>query len=82
VVRIPLATAFPRLIPCLVALLAPSLALTQFDYASISGFVTDPSGAAVPGALITVRNVETGIVRTMSTDESGGYSILNLTPGL
>jgi len=82
VVRIPLATAFPRLIPWLVALLAPSLALTQFDYASISGFVTDPSGAAVPGALITVRNVETGIVRTMSTDESGGYSILNLTPGL
>ena len=42
--------------------------------ASISGSVSDPSGGAVPGAAVSIRNVETGAGRTLSTDEAGRFN--------
>jgi hypothetical protein len=39
----------------------------------IEGTVTDAAGAAVPNASITVRNIETGAERQITTDESGAY---------
>src|SRR5712692_4189549 len=49
--------------------------------ASISGRVEDPSGAAVPAATVTVRNVETGLTRTVATDGAGNYRVLSLSVG-
>lgn len=49
--------------------------------ATISGTVSDPSGAVVPGARVTVANIATGAERTASTDELGYYSIASLPPG-
>jgi hypothetical protein len=49
--------------------------------ASISGSVSDPSGGAVPGAVVTIRNVETGAGRTLSTDEAGRFNALLLPVG-
>jgi Carboxypeptidase regulatory-like domain len=49
--------------------------------ASISGVVTDPSGAAVPAATVTSKNVETGVLRTANTDGDGRYLILALPVG-
>jgi hypothetical protein len=49
--------------------------------ASISGVVTDPSGAAVPSASVTARNLETGMVRMAVTDGAGRYLILALPVG-
>jgi hypothetical protein len=49
--------------------------------ASISGTVTDASGAALAGATITVRSVETGTQRVVVSDDSGRYDIEGLIVG-
>lgn len=47
----------------------------------IEGTVTDPSGAVVPNATITAKNVSTGLARTTSTDAAGYYRIPALPVG-
>src|SRR5437868_14182156 len=47
--------------------------------ASISGTVTDPSGAGVSGATVTATNTDTGLVQTQRTNTQGFYSIQSLT---
>jgi len=49
--------------------------------ASISGTVTDQSGAVVAGADVTVRDVETGVVRSTATNADGRYRVLALPIG-
>ncbi|HEY2544424.1 MAG TPA: carboxypeptidase-like regulatory domain-containing protein, partial [Candidatus Acidoferrum sp.] len=49
--------------------------------ASIAGIITDTSGARVPSATITVKNVETGAIRTTASDEVGRYQVLALPVG-
>src|ERR1035438_1426601 len=48
---------------------------------AIVGSVTDPSGAALPGATVTVTNVENGLKRFVKTDDSGRFSFPQLKPG-
>jgi hypothetical protein len=48
---------------------------------AILGTVTDPSGAAVAGANVAVRNTETGVSRTTVTVENGNYQVLSLPVG-
>src|SRR5258708_29157099 len=48
---------------------------------SISGTIVDTSGAAVPGVVVKVASVETGSVRTLTTDERGSYRTLALPVG-
>src|SRR5579864_8137124 len=49
--------------------------------ASLSGLVTDPTGAAVPNARIALRNVDTGIEQTASTNPEGYYNFPLVPPG-
>jgi hypothetical protein len=49
--------------------------------AAISGKVEDPTGAGVDGTTVTVRSVETGAVRTTTTDQNGHYTVLSLPLG-
>ena len=49
--------------------------------ASISGTVTDPSGAVVAGATVTATNVETGVATTLTTNTQGFYSFQSLPLG-
>ncbi len=49
--------------------------------ASISGTVEDASGGVVNGATITVKSLETGAVRTVTTDSAGSFSVLALPLG-
>ena len=49
--------------------------------AAISGQVEDPSGAAVSGATITVRNLETQAKRVVTTDQTGAFTVLGLSVG-
>ncbi|HZL66687.1 MAG TPA: carboxypeptidase-like regulatory domain-containing protein [Candidatus Limnocylindrales bacterium] len=51
------------------------------ETASILGTVTDPSGAAVPGAKITITNTETGIIRSTTTNTTGSYAARELAIG-
>jgi hypothetical protein len=63
-----------------------TLALTktasaQSDTSSLSGTVSDTSGAVLPNAKIVVRNEATHIERTTSSNESGNFNITNLEAG-
>ncbi len=49
--------------------------------ASLSGTVTDPSGAVVPNAKITVHSLATGLDRIVTTDSDGLYAVPSLNPG-
>jgi hypothetical protein len=57
-----------------------SSAVAQFS-GSISGTVTDPAGAVIPGATVTLTNAGTGEGKTASTDSSGFYQFVSLAPG-
>jgi hypothetical protein len=58
-----------------------SVTFAQDTNASLSGTVSDPSGAAVAGAKLTLTNEATGFQSAFVSDETGGYSFRNLTPG-
>jgi hypothetical protein len=45
---------------------------------TVTGAVTDPSGAVVPGATATIHNPISGYERTASTDSSGGFTFNNV----
>ena len=53
----------------------------QTVYGSIVGTVTDPSGAAIPGANVTLTNLGTNEPRTATSDTNGNYTFINLLPG-
>src|ERR1700730_4279973 len=61
--------------------LAGSALYAQTSFGRISGAVTDPSGAAVPGATIKITNLETQNTRTVETDGNGLYAVTNLPVG-
>ncbi len=48
---------------------------------SLTGTVADPSGAVIPGATISIVNVETGAARDAVADTQGRYTMERLTPG-
>ena len=48
---------------------------------SITGTVTDPSGAGVPGATVRVLQVETNSARIVTTSDIGSYTVTQLPPG-
>ncbi|MGB8537147.1 MAG: TonB-dependent receptor [Acidobacteriaceae bacterium] len=50
----------------------------QSNSGSMSGTVTDPSAAVVPGATVTIENPVSGYLRTTQTDSSGRYQFSNL----
>jgi hypothetical protein len=56
------------------ALLLTPAALAQFETAVVLGTVRDPSGQVVPGAGVTLVNLETGIRSETSTGETGDSS--------
>jgi Carboxypeptidase regulatory-like domain/TonB dependent receptor-like, beta-barrel len=58
-----------------------SIALAQTPTATLSGVIRDSSGAVIPGAKISVRNISTGAMREIITDEEGRYNLTNLGPG-
>src|SRR5271165_3746378 len=57
-------------------------ASAQLTEGTITGIVTDPAGAAVAGAKVTVKNVGTGFVTELTTDNIGFYRVSHLSPGL
>src|SRR5581483_2441971 len=53
----------------------------QLPTATIVGVASDDSGATVPGATVTVRNIETGQTRTVTTGSDGSYRLAALPVG-
>src|SRR5262245_48554124 len=70
------------LIGFIAALLLAAHATTAYaQNAQINGAVKDSSGAVIPGATVTARNLETGLLRTAVTDAQGEYRLPSLPPG-
>jgi len=81
--RLHYAGRFSWLAVAIVLLLSSAflLAQTTVGSGSISGTVTDPTGAVVSGAKVVITTVATGQVQTLSTNASGAYTTGALDPG-
>ena len=66
---------------CISVLFTAHLAFAQVNTGTISGTVQDASGAAIAGAAVTVRHVDTGTTRTLVTDTGGRYTAPDLPLG-
>ena len=75
-------TKIYRLLPLVAALLlcVPATVFAQTT-GTISGVVQDEKDAAIPGATVTARNVETNISRTAQTDSDGRYRLSGMPVG-
>jgi hypothetical protein len=75
-------TWFAGTILCVLAIMltTTSQGVAQSDTATLAGTVTDPEHAVVPGAMVTVKNQQTGAVRTVQSGGSGDFSIPGLAP--
>jgi hypothetical protein len=63
------------------ALLVPRPLQAQVAGATLSGTVTDASGALIPNAQISIKNAATGVITSATADSAGFYSAPNLLPG-
>lgn len=68
-------------IPLGLALALSQLAFAQADRGTLTGTVTDPHGALVPAAQISVRNPQTGAQYETVTTSTGNYSLSQLPAG-
>ncbi len=59
----------------------PFDALAQITAATISGIVKDESGAILPGVTVEVKNLDTGLTRSVASDANGYFTIPGLAPG-
>jgi hypothetical protein len=71
--------------PCILSALLAALfsisAWSQTQLASVSGIITDPSGAVMPGVSVTVVSQGTGLKRSAVTDTAGEYRFAGLPTG-
>src|SRR6266849_2485779 len=70
-----------RIAPILVCLGLNILAFGQSTNATVSGTVSDSSGAVLPGVSVTATNTGTGVVTSGVSNESGVYNFASLLPG-
>jgi len=57
-------------------------AFAQTQLATVFGTVTDPTGAIIAGAEVTVSSINTGLKRVAPTDTNGQYHVAGLPPGI
>src|ERR1044071_798366 len=85
--RTPVLGKFPRLqffaaSVILTLLIAPSIvAQTQITTGTIQGTVIDANGAAVPGANVEIKNLDTNFSRSLTTNDEGRFVAPLLQPG-
>ena len=79
--RLTLHTRSLSLLLCALALLVCSTRAQDLDDVTISGQVTDQTGALVASATVTVVFAATNAARTISTDTAGRYRLVELAPG-
>jgi len=76
-------TRFARILAtcCFVILMFAATGAAQEFRGTIAGLVTDPNGAVVPNATVTIKNVETNVAVTLKTNDEGAYTLSTLSPG-
>jgi len=63
------------------SLVLAGAAMAQVNRGTITGIVTDQSGAVVPGVAITIANTNTGVTNNVTSNSSGAYTVPLLLPG-
>jgi hypothetical protein len=77
-----IARAVALLVACAACVgLAAGRAGAQTTTATVQGVVRDPSGAVLPGATVTLQDVNTGFARTTTSDRAGAYVLAFVPPG-
>ncbi len=69
-----------HLISAIALMSSAALAHAQ-STATVTGVVTDPTGATVPGATVVIHGLQTGLDRTLQTDSSGVFTAASMQPG-
>src|SRR6201992_4057327 len=73
--------ARPLVMLVLMATLGISILAAQTGTGRVSGQVSDPDGASIPGATVQIVNQDTLATRTVTTDQTGQYIFLGLPAG-
>ena len=76
-----LVISFATIVVLAVSIFVPVFLHAQVAGATLSGNVTDPSGAVIANANISIKNIETGITRDVTTSAAGFYNAPDLSPG-
>jgi hypothetical protein len=58
-----------------------SLAIAQITAATIAGTIKDETGGVLPGVDVVIKNLDTGLTRSVVTDSNGYYTVPGLAPG-
>ena len=66
----------------IVAIFVTAMAVGQTSEGRILGTVSDPTGAVIPGAKISITNIKTEMTRQLVTTSDGTYVAPNLEPGM
>jgi hypothetical protein len=75
-------TFYKILIVSTLLMFVPRFLTAQVLYGSLTGTVSDPSGASVPGAKLHIQNVDTGVTKDAVSDERGSFQVGDLQQGL
>ena len=70
-----------RLLLLVLLICGSTMALAQVNTGDITGSVTDPTGAIVPKATVTIENLATHEKRTQQSNDAGSYTFTFLQPG-
>jgi hypothetical protein len=62
-------------------LLFQAHAFCQLSTASLNGIIHDPTGAIIPNATVTLRNVDTPVENTTTANDAGAYNFVSIAPG-
>jgi len=67
---------------CCCLLILTGIAVAQTDRGTITGTVSDPAGAVIPGATVQAKNIGTSAEYTGATTTTGNYTLAQLPPGV
>jgi hypothetical protein len=70
-----------RVLSLILGVTVSSSVFAQLPTATLTGTITDPQGAAVANAKVTIVNQATGVTRDTSSGAEGSYTFANVTPG-
>jgi hypothetical protein len=79
--KVPQAGTLCVLLLMILQMALPATSLAQQDQGGITGFVKDPTGAMIPGAEVTVTNLDTGLIFHVKTSGSGAYTVAPIKIG-
>src|SRR5262249_35842205 len=77
----PMNGLFPRSLLVLILVICPVVAFGQAVFGGISGTITDPSGAAITDAKVTITETSKGVSYNTTTNSSGNFTQSHLTVG-